>query len=337
MKAPNGYGTVVKLSGNRRRPWACRITVGWAGGRQKYKYVSYHEKRRDAIIALAEYNSSPYDLDAAGITFAEMYEKMASSELADAGASKKKAYAAAYAKMEPLYDMRFRDIKYDALQKCVDECNRGFQTRRVMKTVLRAMYSLAVKSEVVDKNLADLVDVGKREQKKEKRPFTEQEIDVLWDAGAELPLVLVYTGMRVGELLGMKQEDVHIEERYMVGGNKTKNGKKRKIPIHPRILPFIEKRLDGSEWLIPAIRGGGESMGSAMFDDHHWKPAMAAIGAEGVTSHYARVTFASRMDSLGVPLTVLQVIIGHSTKTVTDKYYIKKNVEELKMWVDKLR
>ena len=28
MKNPNGYGTVVKLSGNRRRPWAVRKSLG---------------------------------------------------------------------------------------------------------------------------------------------------------------------------------------------------------------------------------------------------------------------------------------------------------------------
>ena len=29
MKNPNGYGSVVKLSGNRRNPFAARKTKGW--------------------------------------------------------------------------------------------------------------------------------------------------------------------------------------------------------------------------------------------------------------------------------------------------------------------
>ena len=29
MRAPNGYGTVYKLSGKRRRPWVVRVTVGY--------------------------------------------------------------------------------------------------------------------------------------------------------------------------------------------------------------------------------------------------------------------------------------------------------------------
>ena len=29
MKNPNGYGSVFKLTGNRRKPWCARVTVGW--------------------------------------------------------------------------------------------------------------------------------------------------------------------------------------------------------------------------------------------------------------------------------------------------------------------
>ena len=39
MRNPNGYGSVVKLSGKRRKPFAVRITIGWDNnGKQKYKY-----------------------------------------------------------------------------------------------------------------------------------------------------------------------------------------------------------------------------------------------------------------------------------------------------------
>ena len=29
MRLPNGYGSVYKLSGKRRKPWAARVTTGW--------------------------------------------------------------------------------------------------------------------------------------------------------------------------------------------------------------------------------------------------------------------------------------------------------------------
>ena len=43
MRNPNGYGSVFKLSGNRRKPFAVRITKGWTDeGKRIYKYLSYH-------------------------------------------------------------------------------------------------------------------------------------------------------------------------------------------------------------------------------------------------------------------------------------------------------
>ena len=334
MRAPNGYGTVVKLSGNRRRPWACRITVGWDGGRQRYKYVSYHEGRKEALLALAEYNRNPYDVDAAQATFADMYERWSEREFEGASRSKVAAYRAAYRKAEKLHDVKFKDIRYDALQRVIDECGAGEQTQQKIKSMFKGLYSLALKGDIVTKDLGSLVTIKRDEDKEEKVPFTEAEIDMLWDAEAELPLVLVYTGMRINELLKMKVEDVNLEERYMVGGLKTKAGKGRVIPIHPRILPFIEKRMDG-EWLVPAKRKTSR-MGYNTFIKNHWEPAMEVVGSEA-TPHATRVTFISRMDTLGVPLTVTQKIVGHEGDNVTTKYYVKKNVEELRKWVDLLR
>lgn len=46
MKNPNGYGSVFKLGGNRRRPWCARVTIGWSDdGKQQYKNIGYYEER----------------------------------------------------------------------------------------------------------------------------------------------------------------------------------------------------------------------------------------------------------------------------------------------------
>ena len=43
MRMSNGFGGVVKLGENRRKPFAARITSGWEDGKQKYKYDSLVE------------------------------------------------------------------------------------------------------------------------------------------------------------------------------------------------------------------------------------------------------------------------------------------------------
>ena len=58
MRNPNGYGSVFKLSGNRRKPFAVRITKEWTDeGKRIYKYLSYHITRKEAMQALASYNA----------------------------------------------------------------------------------------------------------------------------------------------------------------------------------------------------------------------------------------------------------------------------------------
>ena len=41
MKLPNGYGSIYKLSGKRRKPWIVRKTVGWKIDPVTHKSVSY--------------------------------------------------------------------------------------------------------------------------------------------------------------------------------------------------------------------------------------------------------------------------------------------------------
>ena len=75
MKNPNGYGTVVKLSGKRRKPWAVRKTAGFnEKGYPVYINIGYAETKEAGMIMLAEYNKSPWDIDADKITLADLFD-----------------------------------------------------------------------------------------------------------------------------------------------------------------------------------------------------------------------------------------------------------------------
>ena len=71
MKLPNGFGTVYKLSGNRRNPYVAKKTKGWENdpktgkSKQLYTVVGYYPTRKEALTALAEFNANPYDVNAA--------------------------------------------------------------------------------------------------------------------------------------------------------------------------------------------------------------------------------------------------------------------------------
>ena len=76
MRRGNGEGSVIELSGKRRKPFAVRVTVGWTlEGKQKYKYVGYYEKKSEANKALREYLVNPYDLSTKNTTMLDVYKK----------------------------------------------------------------------------------------------------------------------------------------------------------------------------------------------------------------------------------------------------------------------
>ena len=62
MRNPNGYGTVAKLSGQRRRPYIVKKTIGWNDkGYPIYDIIGYAETREAGNIMLAEYNRDPWE------------------------------------------------------------------------------------------------------------------------------------------------------------------------------------------------------------------------------------------------------------------------------------
>ena len=56
MRRANGTGSIVKLSGNRRRPYIVKISARDKDGYVRQVALSYHAKLQEAQEALEEYN-----------------------------------------------------------------------------------------------------------------------------------------------------------------------------------------------------------------------------------------------------------------------------------------
>ena len=54
MKLPNGFGSIIFLPGNRRRPYAVLKTING-----KSKYIGYFASYSESLIFLAECNRDP--------------------------------------------------------------------------------------------------------------------------------------------------------------------------------------------------------------------------------------------------------------------------------------
>ncbi len=336
MRLPSGYGGIVKLKGNRRKPYQVRLTKGFTDeGKQIYMYLGYYAKRGEALEALAEYNSSPYDITRETITFAEVYKKWSNEHFKKVSSSSIERYSNAYRKYcKSLYKMRFKDIRLTHLQAVIDNCGMAHPTRASIKTLFAVLTKFAMKNDIVDKDYAQYVDVGQREGKINRKPFTQEEIDKLFkyvDTFDYLDtiLIMIYSGLRVGEMLDLRIENIHLEERYMVGGSKTNAGKNRIIPINKKIEPFIRKYYEENkdkEYLI--INSLGRHMEYSNYRREKFDNIMEKLRMEH-KPHDARHTFASLMDSAGANKLCIKRIIGHSSQDITEDIYTHKTLEEL--------
>lgn len=330
MKHPNGYGTVAKLSGNRRNPFVVRKTKGWDDrGYPIYLTVGYYPTREAGLIALAQYNNDPYDVDATKITLEELFEKWSERAFPKMSKSSVGSLKSAFKHCKALYAMKYRDIKSFHMQDVIDRCGKGYSTQWAIKNLFGHLDKFALEMDIINKSYAQLITAAPIPETS-KTPFTDEEITVLWKSQnqdwVDTVLIFLYSGWRISELLGMKREDVDIEAGTMKGGVKTKAGKNRIVPIHSKIFDMVKRRYDeGGEYLIEY---NGKKVSSAQYYIF-WNAIMEANGMKH-TPHECRHTFRSRLDSAGANRVAINKIMGHSGADTGEKVYTHKTLEELK-------
>ena len=255
MKLPNGFGSVFKLSGNRRNPYVARKTQGWeidpATGKSKqiFTIIGYYPTRKDALNALAEFNTNPYDVNAAKVTFEDVYERWSDEHFPTVSHSNVQGYKAAWALCGKIARMRFVDVKLDHLQMIFDESGKNYPTLRKLKTLLGLMYKYAIIHEIIPKerNMIEYLNIKNAGNPNayDRKPFTKTEVKRVWDAHESniyytVILMLIYSGCRISELLDLKKEHVNLEEHYFnIVQAKTAAGI-RVVPIADKVLLFFE-------------------------------------------------------------------------------------------------
>lgn len=332
MRNENGFGSIVcldKTGKKRRKPWAVRITTGWKNGRQQRKYVGYYKTQADALIALAEYHKNGVNLDLTKLTLDEVWERwMARVEKKGLSASGIRGHKAVYPKLGRLLQMPMKDIKTAHLQDWIDGIDAKPSTKVKFKGTMSQVFDYAGQNDIVVKNYAKYIEVnGKTE--KTGSIFTDDEIKLLWEnvdnVAARDLLILIYTGMRIGEMLQIHREHINFEEGYIIGGNKTTAGKNRVIPLHRKIIPLVKQQLGDNNWLVQSKRGVAMSYTSAL---ERFNKLSEQLGFNHKI-HDTRKTAVSLMHTSGIPMETIRVIVGHSGKGVTEAVYLYKHAHEL--------
>lgn len=338
MKLPNGFGTVYKLSGKRRNPFIARKTIGWNdAGKQMYKTVGCYPNRKEALQALTDYNTNPYALESSTMSFKDVFRLWSNKKYDSISKSAINGYNAAFDTSASLHDMKFVDIRTINLQKVIDTCGKGYDTLRKIRVLFNQLFEFAMKNDIVSKDYSDYVDLGKKPTTSTRKPFTKKEIDRLFKVSDTLDyvdtvLIMIFTGMRIGELLILKPDNVDLDKEIIQGGIKTDAGKDRIIPINKKILPFIIKRLnDGNDYLISNKKG--KQMKYTNYYREKFIPIMEQLNMDH-KPHDARHTFATLMSNSDANKTSIKKLIGHSSYATTEKIYTHKDIDELRKAIE---
>lgn len=323
MRNPNGFGSVSKLSGKRRRPWIARVTTGTETDFEQHKSkqirqtVGYFATKKEALEALAKFNDNPFNVEASKVTFRQCYEG-AKKDFSEARAHN---YRSAYRFLEPIADLPIRSIKAAMMQKCIDSCSTTQQ--REIKTVCRKTYEYALKQEYIDRNPSLYLKSNTVGPTIDREVFTKEEIDLisktdLWSA--KITMILLYTGMRAKELRTLPPEDIDLEENVIHIRKAKNNSSIRIIPIHEQIIPIV------SDFKNKAFR--------TEFTHNGYNKALRQLCDH--TAHDCRHTFTTQMRKCKCDLLVLQLLLGHTPGTITEKIYTHISVEELRDAINKL-
>lgn len=319
LKRANGTGTVYKLQGRRKRPWVAaknKVVIG------------YYEKKTDALEALERLSGKDLT-ERYNMTFAEVFNDWSKEHYKTLTKSGITSYNIAYNVFSALHNKKFRDLRTAEFQSEIDKVTgKAHSTMSKHKQLITQMSQWAIREEICTTNFAKFVRLPERE-KKEKEIFTDDEIEKLRKDGSEaarIVLMLLATGMRIGELFSLPLEDYH--KTYVIGGSKTEAGKNRVIPIMPEgreHFEYFANHADG-----PLLLSGytGQKV-YANYRNRDYYPLLDRLGIKRKNPHVTRHTYTSRAVKEGMPPEILQKILGHANYSTTANVYTHIDIDTL--------
>ncbi len=332
MRHPNGYGTVYKMHGTRRRPYIASLSVPGPDNKTIRKALGYYATKREALAALAAYHNNPYDVSERDVSVHEFYVKWLQwRQERGKGLESLRLIDSAYRTHidSAIGDMRLIDIEALHIQRLIDAAKTPAIAQRI-RLFFSSLYKYAALCGLMDKNVLRLVDMPPVKKSTMHKPFTSDEIAHLWSVKnrlvVQIALVLIYTGLRPGELIQMKPENVHIDDRYMIGGLKTDAGRDRVIPIARKILPII------ASWHSPDQ--------FCPIPNYYRLRYIWSISHDSVIlnhkPHDGRHTCETLLDDARISKRVIQLIIGHAGRDVDEKVYTHKTIGQLIEAIDQI-
>lgn len=318
-KMANGTGSVYKLSGNRRNPWAVRKTIGMnEKGHPIYRFIGFYRTYTEAYQALMEYNKNPYSLD--GETLKIMYERFHAQYAENHKPNSVHNIEVAWDHLAPLHDEHITKLTRKKLQLFFDGLESSQVVKSKVKSLLKQIYGYSIRYDIIPPEkivIFDYIDLTSSVPVKNVKHhvFTDDEIQKLKEIDDDMAhaiLFLIYTGLRAGEFCALTDEDIDDDMVLRIREAKTASGI-RSVPLSEYVQNLAPVPHFASYY---NLRDSFAYWRKKKGIDHNL--------------HDTRHTCASLLANAGVDERVIKAILGHKGKGVTEQVYTHISIDTMR-------
>lgn len=312
----NGNGTVYK----RGRTWTAKVILGWRADDGKLLPISTTKggfaTKREATDHLPALRGDKQTRK----TLAEYWDIWERDNLPKLSQSKQTAYRIAYRKLGKLVHRDIAKLDISDLRNAVAESATSFYTARDIKTVLMHLYKLAGADQVANGALPSYIVLPDK-QETEQTPFSNDELVRLWTAYSDgdtlvgYILLMIYSGMMPGELLGARKAMVDLEGQRIIGaGIKTHERKKSDIMIADFMVPVVASLLEYSQG-VKLLTMNKDNFSTAYYD------ALERCQCRRLPPYSCRHTTATAL-AIGnnIAPSIIRKVMRWSTTRMLDRY-----------------
>ena len=252
-------------------------------------------------------------------------------------------------------ERRLPDISREAIQTFLAAKLRdGFawETVHHIRCALSKVLGTAEEWDYISDNPVRKTRLPRRDCNPERPVVTPQQVKRLVTALPEpaksIALLLVLTGLRIGELLALRWKSVESRRR-----GAARNGdclrrtlrqaeNKAECPCNSigsgsslQHFPLCAKMCSGPEQLVFATHSGRPLCRRNLLQ-RQLRPTCKELGLPTITWHALRHCHATLLDAVGAPLGTVQALLGHASPEVTRQIYLHAIPEEQRRAVEKV-
>jgi len=236
---------------------------------------------------------------------------------------------------------RLNDIKREWIQSFLAaklSSGLAWKTVKHIRGVLGRILATAEDWGYISNNPVLKTKLPRRPLKVVSKPILEpKQVQLLTNNMAEparsIALLLVLTGLRIGELLALRWKSVDLAGRTLRVAETVYDGHfdAPKTERSARTIPLGDETCAVLRRLCPGQPKGNELIFSTETGQplnrhnllrRHLRPACEKVGLQGITWHSLRHSHATLLDATGAPLGTVQALLGHSTSEITREVYL---------------